>query len=122
MMGHARFLPSDPDGQFVKWALQLSRVDTEYVIDFLYPMKIMDMVDPIAGGLLAPGEKASGQLLRLVRSFDSASKMNILHLFVSRGSSYSVDWILEQLRMLRHVYGLSVLTLTQDRRTASILG
>ena len=121
MIGHARFLPSDPDGLFVKWALQLSRVDNEYVIDFLCPMKIMDMVDPIAGGLLAPGEKASGQLLRLIRSFDSASKMNILHLFVSRGSSYSVDWILEQLRMLRHVYGLSDLTPTQDRRTVRVL-
>ena len=126
MMGHARFLPSDPDGLFVKWALQPchwrnTEWDLEYVIDYLCHSEIMHKVTQIAGGLLAPGEEASGQLLRLVRSFDSASKMNILHLFVSRGSSYSVDWILEQLRMLRHVYGLSDLTPTQDRRTVRVL-
>ena len=38
MMGHAHFLPSDPDGLFVKWALK-ARCDTELdvrdVINFL---------------------------------------------------------------------------------------
>ena len=94
-MGHARFLPSDPDGQFVKWALQAW--DVEYVIDFLCPLEIMPNVTQIAGGLLTPGEKASAQLRRLARSFDSASKMNILHLFVERGRHYDTNEILKSL-------------------------
>ena len=65
----------------------------------------------IAGGLLAPGEEASGQLRRLVQSFDAASKLNILHLVVAYGITLSdKNEILEKLRMLRDVYGLSVLT------------
>ena len=66
MMGHARFLSSDPDGLFVKWALQArgdTEWDLEHVIDFLCPSEIMHKVTQIAGGLLASGEKASGQLL-----------------------------------------------------------
>ena len=45
-------------------------------------------VTQIAGELLAPGEIASGQLLRLVHSnlFASESGMNILHLFVVYGN------------------------------------
>ena len=112
------FRPSDPDGLSVKWALQLGgdpEWDIEFVIDFLCPLGTT--LKRIAGGLLAPGEKASGQLRRLVRSFDSASKMNILHLFVSWGNHYDTNEILETFRMLRHVYGLSVLTPTQDERT-----
>ena len=81
----------------------------------------MPNVTQIAGGLLTPGEKASGQLRRLVRSFDSASKMNILHLFVAYGNFYNTNEILEKLKMLRHVYGLRVLTLTQDGRTVRAL-
>ena len=89
------------------------------MIDFLCPLETTDKRRPIAGGLLAPGEKASGQLRRLVRSFDSASKMNIL--FVSRGNHYDTNEILETFRMVRHVYGLSVLTPTQDGRTVRAL-
>ena len=41
MMGHAHFLPSDPDGLLVKWALK-ARCDTESdvrdVINFLCPL------------------------------------------------------------------------------------
>ena len=117
MMGHARFLPSDPDGLFVKWALQAHHDpewDIEYVIDFLCPLET-------AHRLLARGQKASGQLLRLVRSFDSASKMNILHLFVACGNFYYTNEILEKLRMFHHVYGLGVLTRTQDGRTVRAL-
>ena len=71
MKGHARFLPSDQDGLFVKWALQAchwrnTEWDLEYVIDFLCPLEIMPNITQIAGGLLAPAEKASGQLRRLV--------------------------------------------------------
>ena len=87
------------------------------MIDSLCPLEIMPNVTQIAGGLLAPGEKASGQLLRLVRSFDSESKMNILQLFVEQGSHYDTNEILKKLRMLHHVYGLSVLALTQGGRT-----
>ena len=43
--------------------------------------------------------------------------MNILQLFVEQGSYYDTNEILEKLRMLHHVYGLSVLTPTQDGRT-----
>ena len=78
----------------------------------------MPNVTQIAGGLLTPGEKASAQLRRLARSFDSASKMNILQLFVACGiGPGDTKEFLEKLRMLRHVYGLSVLTLTQDGLT-----
>ena len=46
MMGHARFLPSDPDGLFVQWAPEAchwrnTEWDIEFVIDFLCPMEIM---------------------------------------------------------------------------------
>ena len=121
MKGHARFLPSGPDGLFGKWAQQGCHMrntewDLGYVIDFLCPLQIMPDVTQIAGGLLAPGERASGQLRRLVRSFDSQSTMNILQLFVEQGSHYDTSEILEKLRMLHHVYGLSVLTPTQDGR------
>ena len=75
----------------------------------------------IAGGLLAPGEEASGQLRRLVCSVDPKTKMNILHLFVERGSDYDTNEILKKLRMLHHVYGLSVLTPTLDGRTVTVL-
>ena len=91
------------------------------MIDFLCPLEIMPNITQIAGGLLAPGEKASVQLRRLARSFDSASKMNIMHLFVKRGSHYDTNEILKKLRMLRHVFGLSVLTPTQDGRTVMAL-
>ena len=87
------------------------------MIDFLCPLKTTHKRRAIAGGLLAPGEEASGQLRRLVCSFDSASKMNILHLIVARGNHHDKTLILEQLRMLVHVYGLSVLMPTQDGRT-----
>ena len=66
-MGHERFLPSDPDGLFVKWALQAWGVEDE--IDFLCPSETTHQRRPIVGGLLAPGEEASGQLRRLVQSF-----------------------------------------------------
>ena len=125
-MGHARFLPSDPDGLFVKWAREAYRRLPEwgihYVMDFLCPSETTGKVMRKVGGLLAPGEKASGQLRRLVRSFDSETKMNIMHLFVAYGIERSdTNEILKQLRMLRHVYGLSDLTPTQDRRTGRVL-
>ena len=47
--------------------------------------------------------------------------MNILHVFVARDTCYSMVWILEKLRMLCHVYGLGVLTQTQDGRTVQAL-
>ena len=65
-----------------------------------------------AGGLLALGEIATGQLLRLVCSLNSVSKMNILHLFVAQGNLYSTNEILETFKMFCHVYGLSILTPT----------
>ena len=43
MEGHTRFLSSDPDSLFANWALQ-AHCDTEYVIDFQCPLKIMHMV------------------------------------------------------------------------------
>ena len=128
MKGHAHFLSSDPDGLFVKWAREayrrLPQWGIHYVMNFLCPTETTCKVMLIAGGLLAPGEKASGQLLRLVRSFDSVSKMNILHLFVGYGiGRCDTKEFLEKLRMLRRVYyGLSVLTLTQDGRTVRELG
>ena len=61
----------------------------EFVIYFLCPLETTHKRRPIAGGLLAPGEEASGQLLRLVSSFDSARKMNILQLFVEQGSHWT---------------------------------
>ena len=83
-MGHARFLPSDPDGLFVKWAREayhrLPEWGIHYVMDFQCPSETTGEGTQIAGGLLAPGEEASGQLRRLVQSFDPASKMNVLHL------------------------------------------
>ena len=117
-MGHARFLPSDPDGLFVKWAREAYRRLPEwgihYVMEFLCPSETTDKVMRIAGGLLAPGEEASGQLCRLVQSFDSETKMNIMHLFVKYGiGRCDTKGFLQKLRMLRHVYGLSVLTPTQ---------
>ena len=83
--------------------------------DFLCPLEITHK--RIAGGLLAPGEKASGQLLRLVRSFVLASKMSILHIVVAQGNHYDTNEILETLRMLCYVYRLSVLTRTHNGRT-----
>ena len=91
------------------------------MLSFVKTLQRMPNVTQIAGGLLVPGEKASGQLCRLVQSFDSASKMNIMHLFVKRGSHYDTNEILKKLRMLRHVFGLSVLTPTQDGRTVMAL-
>ena len=44
-----------------------------------------------------------------------------MHLFVERGSHYDTNEILKKLRMLHHVYGLSVLTPTQDGRTVMAL-
>ena len=86
-MGHARFLPSDPDGLFVKWAREayfhFPKWGIHVVMDFLCPSETTGKVTQIAGGLLAPGEEASGQLRRLVQSLDSVRKMNILHLFVA---------------------------------------
>ena len=72
MMGHARFFPDDPDALFVKCALQAQHapLDIEYVIDFLCPLETRLKRKPKAGLLVAPGEIASGQQLRLVRSFD----------------------------------------------------
>ena len=121
MMWHLRFLSSDPDGLFVKWAQEAHRLHEwgiHYVIDFLCASERTGKVVQIAGRLLAPGEKASWKLLRLVCSFDSVSKMNILHFFVAYGiCRCDTKEFLEKLRMLRHVYGLSVLTPTQDWRT-----
>ena len=111
MVGNARFLPSDPDGLFVKWALQLGgdpEWDIEFVIDFLCPLETMHKRRPIAGGLLAPEEEASGQLHRLISSIDSVSDIN-LHFFVAYGNFYNTNEIVETFRMLRHVYGLSML-------------
>ena len=82
----------------------------------------MHKLRPIAGRLLAPRQRASGHLLRLVRGFDSASKMNILHVFVVYGNFYNTNEILEKFRILCHVYGLivlAVLTPTQDKHTVS---
>ena len=63
-MGHARFLPSDPDGLFVKWAREayhrLPEWDIHYVMDFLCPSGTTGEGTQIACGLLAPGEEASG--------------------------------------------------------------
>ena len=63
-MGHARFLPSDPDGLFVKWAREAYRHFPErgihVVMDFLCPSETTGEGTQIAGGLLAPGEEASG--------------------------------------------------------------
>ena len=47
--------------------------------------------------------------------------MNILHLFVAQGNHHDTKLIWEQLRMLRHVYGLRVLTPTQDGCTVTAL-
>ena len=108
MVGNARFLPSDPDGLFVKWALQLGgnpEWDIEFVIDFLCPLETTHKRRPIAGGLLAPEEETSGQLHRLISSVDSVSNINILHLFVAYGNFYNTNEIVDTFRMLRHVYG-----------------
>ena len=126
MMGNARFLPSDPDGLFVKWALQNTgghdpAWEVEFMRDFLCPGQIAHKYRPIAGGLLAAEEKASGELRRLVCSFDSVSKMNILHLFVAYAHFFNEGEIVELFRMLRHVYGLSMLTHTQDGRSVRAL-
>ena len=89
-----------------------------YVMDFLCPSETTGQVMQIAGGLLAPKENASRQLCRLVQSFDSKSKMNIMHLFVAYGIGHcDTKEFLEKLRMLHHVYGLSVLTPTKDGST-----
>ena len=120
MIGNARFPPSDTEGR----AQHLGgdpEWDIEFVTVFLCPLETTHKRRPIAGGVLAPGEKASGQLRRLVRTFDSGSKMNILHLFVAYGDLYNTHEILEKFRMLRHVYGLSVLTPARDGRTARAL-
>ena len=108
-LGHARFLPSDPDGLFVKWAREAGGCLPEWgihvVMDFLCPSEITGEGTQIAGGLLAPGKKASGELRRLVQSFDSVSKMNILQFFVAEGiGREDTKEFLEKLRMLRHVY------------------
>ena len=125
-MGHARFLPSDPDGLFVKWAREayfhFPKWGIHVVMDFLCPSETTGKVTQIAGGLLAPGEEASGQLRRLVQSFDSERRMNILHLFVACGiGPGDTKEFLKKLRMLRHVYGLSVLTPTPDGCTVTAL-
>ena len=125
-LGHARFLPSDPDGLFVKWAREAyghyPKRGIHVVMDFLCPLETTGEGTQIAGGLLAPGEEARGELRRLVQSFDSQTKMNILHHFVAYGIVCSdTNEILKKLRMLHHVYGLSVLTPTQDRRTVGEL-
>ena len=57
-------------------------------------------------------------------SFDSVSKMNILYHFVTVAyviGCCDTEKFLEKLRMLHHVYGLSVLTPTQDWRTVRAL-
>ena len=70
-------------------------LDIEYVIDFLCPLETSLKRRPIAGRLVAPGEIASGQLLRLVRSFDSSSKINIQHVFVAYVIHYDTNENLE---------------------------
>ena len=124
--GKARFLLSDPDGLFVKWVLSslsyrntddhYAGSDLEFLMDFLCPLQRRNK---IAGGLVAPGAKASGELRRLVRSVDSESGMNILHCFVLYAEEGTTeDEIVDRFRMFRDVYGLSILLHTKDGYTA----
>ena len=115
MMGHARFLPSDPDGLFVQWAPEAchwrnTEWDIEFVIDFLCPLEIIPNVTQKSGRSAYARRESKWAAAQ-------ARPENILHLFVEQGSHYDTNEILEKLRMLLHVYGLSVLTPPQDGRT-----
>ena len=107
--GHARFLPADPPGLFVRFALDPRRSESivQNVIDFLCPS--------------AESPPAHGELCRIVHGMDLLSGWNALHLFVARGNVRSIPKIQEQLRMLKGVYGLSLLTHTLDGQDVTAL-
>ena len=121
---HAQFTPADPPGLFVRYVLNNPN-DTEWylekVMDFLCPLAATLEFNKIAGGLLAPGEQAHGDLLRIVQGFDPQSGMNILHLFVSMGQDFDSRYeIVERLRTLRDVYGLRLMTPTFEAKTRTV--
>ena len=121
--GHARFLPADPPGLFV---MHLQKSDhtpsaIEGVMMWLCPPEGWLSFMKIAGGMLQPGEVASGELRRIVQGFDPDSGMNLLHMYVAYGSNHDASVIREQLCMLRDVYGLNWLTPTKDGRSLATL-
>ena len=121
---HAQFTPADPPGLFVRCVLN-NHNDTKWylekVMDFLCPPAATLEFNQIAGGLLAPGEQAHGDLLRIVQGFDPQTGMNILHLFVSMGQNlHSRYEIVERLRTLRDVYGLRLMTPTFEAKTRTV--
>ena len=118
--GHARFLSVDPDGLFVRYVLDRNIPDwyIDDVMGFLCPS---EACYPIAGGLVARGDIARGELRRIVQSFDAQSGMNILHAVVALRENHDKGETMDLLRKLRVVYGLSLLTPTKDGHSVTEL-
>jgi hypothetical protein len=112
----ARCGPEDPAGLFVRYALssgQHGRRILSLAMDFLCPL--------VKGPpKIAPGGEDT-ELRRIVRGIDPESGMNLLHMYVERGGEHTAALVIERLRMLRNVYGLSLLTPTLDGRRVTAL-
>ena len=122
---NAGFRPMDPAGLFVR-NVPVDRSGLQFLwctMNFLCPtMEERLQENRIAGGMLQPGEAAHGELRRVVQGFDLESGMNILHMYVERGGGKdSTAHAASRLRMLRDVYGLSLLTPTLDGQGVTAL-
>ena len=122
--GGARFRPADPPALFASW---VHRTADEYdwslarVVDFLCPLAESHAYRRIAGGMLRPGEVARGELRRVVQGLDPVSGLNLLHMYVVGGGECDLPRTVERLRLLRDVYGLSLLARTRDGASATAL-
>jgi len=116
----ARFRPEDPAGMFARYVSINKNMDMPLlhdIVDFLCPLPAQRRKNQkIAGGILKPGEAASGELSTIVRGFDQRSGTNILHMYVELYSESATTNAVERLCMLRDVYGLRLLTPTLDGR------
>ena len=127
--GSAQFRPEDPTGLFVKSVLtreENHRIGEESPTQLLENLMIFLcpdglLVKKIAGGLVAPGATAHGELRRIVQGMDPDSGMNILHLYVALGSAYRLMPTVQRILMLRDIYGLDLCLPTADGRTLTAL-
>jgi hypothetical protein len=118
--GHARFLPEDPAG-LLATAVRTRDPDSrlhwlDCIMDQFCPTVEEQAFREIAMGWLSQGEVATGELRRIVGGKDPQSGMNLLHMYVAWGGEYDRTRIAERIRMLRDVYGLSLMTTTDDGR------
>ena len=119
--GHAQFKEEDPTGLFVK-AVYMRGPNAEGWMECIMGFLCPEEPDwNIAGGLVAPGATAHGELRRIVQGMDPDSGMNILHVYVAQGKPCSLEATMQRLRMLRDVYGLDLCLPTADGRTLTAL-